>query len=349
MTSVLVNPSASATEDRQLDPQIRLRDILDTLPRSVFEQNPRQAWLRLLLSLGCGILGYVGLAIAPWYALPVMWFFMGTVLTGFFVIGHDCGHRSFSRKLWINDWVGHLVFLPLIYPFHAWRILHNHHHRHTNNLDEDNAWAPFTPEIYQSAPSIIQWLYRLTRGRFWWLASAIHQMKLHFAWWNFEGKQRQQVRNSALLVIVAAAIMFPLLLTTLGPWGIVKFWLMPWLGFHFWMSTFTLVHHTIPEIPFHSTANWNEAKAQLSGTVHCDYPKWVEVLCHDINVHVPHHLSTAIPSYNLRAAYRSIKENWGDYVQEETFNWALMNKITSECHVYHDVKNYESFREYLSR
>ena len=24
--------------------------------------------------------------------------------------------------------------------------------------------------------------------------------------------------------------------------GLVKFWLMPWLGYHFWMSTFTVTH-----------------------------------------------------------------------------------------------------------
>jgi hypothetical protein len=57
-------------------------------------------------------------------------------------------------------------------------------------------------------------------------------------------------------------------------WGLVKYWLMPWLGYHFWMSTFTVVHHTAPHIPFKEAENWNAAKAQLSGTVHCDFPGW---------------------------------------------------------------------------
>jgi len=60
----------------------------------------------------------------------------------FFVIAHDCGHRSFAKRRWVNDLVGHLFLLPLIYPFHSWRILHNYHHTHTK-LDEDNAWHPF--------------------------------------------------------------------------------------------------------------------------------------------------------------------------------------------------------------
>lgn len=45
---------------------------------------------------------------------------------------------------------------------------------------------------------------------------------------------------------------------------------------------------------------WDAAKAQLNGTVHCDFPAWVEFLTHDISVHVPHHVSTGIPWYNLR-------------------------------------------------
>lgn len=38
----------------------------------------------------------------------------------------------------------------------------------------------------------------------------------------------------------------------------------------------------------------------------------VEVLCHDINVHVPHHVSPKIPWYNLRKATDSLRDNWGE-------------------------------------
>jgi omega-6 fatty acid desaturase (delta-12 desaturase) len=345
MTSVTVRPSATTLLEKH--PNLRLRDILNTLPRSVYKVSPVKAWFRVFLSVVAVVASYALLAIAPWYLLLPVWFLTGTALTGFFVVGHDCGHRSFSRKAWVNDLVGHLAFLPLIYPFHSWRILHNHHHRYTNNMDEDNAWAPFTTELYDSCPAFIQSIYRATRGRLWWLASIIHQIKFHFDWTQFEGKKREQVRFSALFVIISGAIAFPAMFYTLGVWGVVKFWLMPWIGYHFWMSTFTLVHHTVPEIPFKYSDEWNEAIAQLSGTVHCDYPKWVEVLCHDINVHVPHHLSTAIPSYNLRDAYAIIKENWGEYLYETKFSWDLMKTITDECHLYHAEDNYTRFSQHL--
>jgi omega-6 fatty acid desaturase (delta-12 desaturase) len=276
--------------------------------------------------------------------LPVVWVFLGTALTGFFVLGHDCGHRSFSNRNWVNDLVGHLTFLPLIYPFHAWRILHNHHHKHTNKLEIDNAWDPFTPKFYETLSPNFQWLYRQVRGRFWWLGSIGHWFNSHFNWTTFEGKEREQVRFSVLVVLVGAAIAFPALLWFTGITGFVKFWLFPWLVYHFWMSTFTIVHHTIPEIAFEPAETWNEAKAQLAGTVHCTYPWWVEFLCHDINVHVPHHISTGIPWYNLRKAHASLKENWGQYMVERQFSWSLMKEITDICHLYDQENNYKSFK-----
>ena len=325
---------------------LRLKDILKTLPRDVFLKDRRQAWTAVLTNVIIVGFCYWGLAIAPWFLLPPLWILTGTALTGFFVISHDCGHRSFANRRWVNDLVGHLFMLPLIYPFHSWRILHNFHHAHTNKLDVDNAWQPFKPELYASVGSWVQWGYGVLRGRLWWIASIVHWAGLHFNWSQFQGKERSKVKLSVLAVLIFAAIAFPLLIVTTGVWGFVKFWLLPWLVYHFWMSTFTLVHHTEPQIPFTPEEQWDEAKAQLFGTVHCDYPACVEFLCHQINVHIPHHISTAIPSYKLRQAHGILKEQWGDYLYECKFSWSLMKKITDQCHLYDREECYQSFKDY---
>ncbi len=329
------------------DSDIRLKDIVKALPKECFQKNRFRAWSRVLINVLMVVLGYIGLAIAPWYTLPLLWIFTGTALTGFFVIGHDCGHRSFAQRRWVNDLVGHIFMAPLIYPFHSWRILHNHHHLHTNKLEEDNAWQPFKPEFYDSLNGLVQWAYQMMRGKFWWVGSTIHWAGLHFNLSNFQAKDREKAKLSISVVIIFACIAFPLLIATTGIWGFVKFWLMPWLVYHFWMSTFTLVHHTAPDVPFHNVDEWDAAAAQLSGTIHCNYPRWVEFLCHDISVHVPHHISTAIPSYNLRLAYRSLQENWGDYLYPESqFSWTLMKQITDKCHLYEPDNCYQSCQEY---
>jgi len=330
----------------QSNSDFKLKDILKTLPKECFQKNPRKAWMTVFTNVVMVVLGYAAIAVSPWYLLPIAWFFTGTALTGFFVIGHDCGHRSFAKRRWVNDWVGHLFMMPLIYPFHSWRILHNHHHAHTNKMDEDNAWQPFRPEVFGSFSLPLRLGYEYMRGGFWWLASIVHWAGLHFDLSQFETKDHPKVKQSIAVVVIFAAIVFPLLISNLGLWGFVKFWLLPWLGYHFWMSTFTLVHHTDPRIAFSEPADWNEAQAQLAGTVHCDYPGWVEFLCHHINVHIPHHISTAIPAYNLRMAHASLKQNWGEYLTESQFSWSLMKEIITECHLYDDRGGYLTFQEF---
>ena len=97
----------------QLASNIKLRDIISTLPKEVFIKNPRKAWTKLVINVACVALGYWAVAISPWYLLPIAWVFLGTGLQGFFVIAHDCGHRSFSNRIWVNDLVGHTILLAL--------------------------------------------------------------------------------------------------------------------------------------------------------------------------------------------------------------------------------------------
>jgi acyl-lipid omega-6 desaturase (Delta-12 desaturase) len=329
--------------------KIRLKDILKTLPQECFQKHPVKAWSAVLINVAMVALGYGAIALSPWFLLPIAWIFTGTALTGFFVLAHDCGHRSFAKRRWVNDLVGHVLMMPLIYPFHSWRILHNFHHKHTNELDVDNAWQPFQPEFYDTVARPARFGYELLRGRFWWVASIVHWIGLHFDLSQFAAKDRSKVKLSIAVVVGFAAIAFPLLIATTGIWGFLKFWLLPWMVYHFWMSTFTLVHHTDPDIAFVETSEWDAVQAQLAGTVHCDYPRWVEFLCHDISVHVPHHISTAIPSYNLRMAHHSLKQNWGEYMQERQFSWSLMKEITDRCHLHHPEMCYQSFNDHHSQ
>jgi omega-6 fatty acid desaturase (delta-12 desaturase) len=332
------------------DSNLKLKDIIKTLPKECFQKNRLKAWTSVITNVLMVALGYVSLVFSPWYLLPLAWIFTGTALTGFFVIGHDCGHRSFAKRRWVNDLVGHIFFAPLIYPFHGWRIGHNYHHKHTNKLDYDNAWHPIRTEVFESWNNTSRFTFeRFLRNKLWWVGSIGHWAVHHFDWRNFREKDQANVKLSTTVVVLFAAIVFPTLIATTGIWGFIKFWFIPWMVYHFWMSTFTLVHHTTAEVPFLTEDKWNEALAQLNGTVHCDYPGWVEFLCHDINVHVPHHLSTAIPSYNLRLAHRSLKENWGDYIRECRFSWSLMNEITNQCQLYKTNEGYISFDEYYAK
>jgi acyl-lipid omega-6 desaturase (Delta-12 desaturase) len=328
--------------------ELRLKDIIKTLPKECFQKNARKAWTGVIVNVLMVTLGYFSLVMAPWYLLPLAWIFTGTALTGFFVIGHDCGHRSFAKRRWVNDLVGHIFFAPLIYPFHCWRIGHNYHHTHTNKLEHDNAWHPIRPEVYETWGKGWQWSFQqFILRKLWWVGSIGHWAVVHFDLQRYKEKDHPSVKFSIAVVVIFAAITFPTLIATTGVWGFVKYWFIPWVIYHFWMSTFTYIHHTAPDVPFKEASEWSAGTAQLSGTVHCDYPGWVEFLCHDINVHVPHHISTAIPSYNLRMAYGSLKETWGEHLYPDCrFSWSLMKGITDKCHLYLTDIGYKSFSEY---
>ena len=172
---------------------------------------------------------------------------------------------------------------------------------------------------------------RLATGPFFWIASIGHWLLHHFDLKKFKPNQRPAVQVSlAAVTLFGLGVLVPLTVIG-GPAALVKYWFLPWLGFHFWMSTFTIVHHTAPHIEWHPNSEWRAVAAQLGGTVHCEYPRWVDFLTHDISVHIGHHLSTKIPWYHLRTAYASLRQNWGPYLQVATFGLPLMQTITRRC------------------
>ncbi|KAH7432887.1 hypothetical protein KP509_07G044600 [Ceratopteris richardii] len=326
-------------------PNVTLKNVIDSFPPEVFEIDNVKAWRTVVISVVSYVAGLFMISKAPWYLLPLAWAWTGTAITGFFVIGHDCAHKSFSNNKLIEDIVGTLAFLPLIYPYEPWRFKHDRHHAKTNMLVEDTAWHPVVKEEYDEFPPYLQLALKLAMGPLRCWASIGHWLGWHFQLSNFRPSEQNRVKISLACVFAFMAIGWPLIIYKTGIVGWVKFWLMPWLGYHFWMSTFTMVHHTAPHIPFKDVKNWNSAQAQLGGTVHCDYPRWIEVLCHDISVHIPHHISQKIPSYNLRLANESLRKNWGQYLNEARWNWRLMKTIMTDCHVYDEEKNYVPFDE----
>jgi omega-6 fatty acid desaturase (delta-12 desaturase) len=90
-------------------------------------------------------------------------FWAGLFATGIWVIGHECGHQSFSESKTINNTVGwilhsacviarnialveltRLFFSRLGVPYHAWRITHSKHHASTGHMTQDQVFVPPT-------------------------------------------------------------------------------------------------------------------------------------------------------------------------------------------------------------
>eukprot|EP00026_Physarum_polycephalum_P009755 Phypoly_transcript_09889.p1 GENE.Phypoly_transcript_09889~~Phypoly_transcript_09889.p1 ORF type:complete len:356 (+),score=51.84 Phypoly_transcript_09889:279-1346(+) len=333
-----------------LPSNVTLSQITQTIPKEAFEKDTFAAVRSIIVTVLAVAFGEWVISICPVWFLPFAWFYTGTAATGLFVLGHDCGHRSLVKSLFWNDLIGTVVFLPLLFPFHPWRIKHNVHHQHTNKMDVDTAWHPITEEYFNQCSAFEKWGHRITRGPVWFVGSVGHWIWEHFSFKNFKPDDMPKVKSSVQHVNYYSLLFFPVLFYYVGVWGIIKYWFVPFLGFHFWMSTFTLVHHTAPHIPFLPEEKWNPAVAQLQHTIHCKYPAWIDFLTHDISVHIPHHVSTGIPHYKLRLAYASLKKNWGPYIHECEFSFDLMWQIIANCQIHDDeTKLYKTFSQILQK
>lgn len=75
---------------------------------------------------------------------PIYWFAQGTVLTGVWVLAHECGHQAFSESEFWNNFFGTILHSLLFVPYHSWRITHGLHHSNTGSCDNDEVFNPST-------------------------------------------------------------------------------------------------------------------------------------------------------------------------------------------------------------
>ncbi len=313
--------------------QLTTAELVKTIPRECFVRKPGREAAAIATSIGVSIAAWWLLVINPyWWLLPPIWFLAGTAVWGLYVIGHDCGHGSFSSSGKVNAVVGHFLLTPFLYPFHAWRLLHHHHHSNTNSLERDIDWRPLPVAVYRKLSVRPRFVYRMIRTWFWW-AGTMHQWAtMAFDLKRFkEGKDRDSVRFSIIVVAIYAAVFFPTMLATVGVWGLVKYFFVPWAIAYGWFSTVTLMHHSHVEVPFLDKLRWSAATANLAMTIYCRFPRWCEFLSHDINVHVPHHIAPSIPFYRLRQAHEAIKSRWPDLVREKRFRWRDLVHTLRSC------------------
>lgn len=73
---------------------------------------------------------------------PVWWYWQGTLLTGVWVIAHECGHQAFSESKLLNDFVGTILHGVLLVPYESWARSHGNHHANTSSVEHDEVFVP---------------------------------------------------------------------------------------------------------------------------------------------------------------------------------------------------------------
>lgn len=342
MTSIPENSDPQYREYIRRIEELKSAKITGSIPKELFKKNVARAMFGFFTSYALYLASIVGIVFAPhWSVVVLLLATAGLGGWGLHCIAHDCGHGSFSNSKAMNSIIGHLSLIPLLYPFHSWRHVHNMHHGSTNHLEMDTDWRPVSREIYSRMPFHQRMSYIFTRTVGFWAGT------LHY-WWvsafhtDFYPKAitRSEVRGSMNFIFTISLILFPTLWYFTGFTGVLLYFIAPLVSTHIWFSITTLMHHTATDVPFLEKENWSLNGSRILLTTDYIYPKWLLFLTHNISVHAAHHASPTVPFYNLPKAQQALKNAFPDMIREKPFKFKTLWEIVTQCHFYDPSTGY---------
>ncbi|CAF4046975.1 unnamed protein product [Rotaria sp. Silwood2] len=243
---------------------------------------------------------------------PIYWCIQGTLYTSLFVLGHDCGHGSFSSYQLLND-----------------ILTHNKHHKNTCNIDKDEIFYPQRGVYYEPSllDDILFWFPGI--GWFYYLINGYSPRTInHFNPFESLFYNRHFVGVcSSLGAYLGMCYLMYLYASSFGFINLLVYHLIPVFIFACYMVIITMLHHTEIDVPWYADSEWNNVKGQLS-TIDRDYG-YAHSVIHSIGTHQIHHLFTKVPHYHLEEATMHFRKAFPDLVRynDEPIPLAFAHKI----------------------
>ncbi|CAF1146490.1 unnamed protein product [Adineta ricciae] len=246
---------------------------------------------------------------------PLYWYIQGTLYTSIFVLGHDCGHGSFSFYPLLNDIVGTILHTWILAPYYTWKVTHNKHHKNTNNIDKDEVFYPQRGVPYKPSftDNFLLWFPGL--GWFHYIVFGYAPRPInHFN--PLEPIFYNKHLVGACMTLISYSGMCYLMYLYASAFGFISllfYHLIPVSIFACYMVIITMLHHTEIDVPWYADSEWNNVKGQLS-TVDRHYGH-VHSVIHSIGTHQIHHLFTKVPHYHLEEATTSFRKAFPELVR----------------------------------
>jgi len=315
-------PTPCEVDARLRQAPVSLAELRRIVPPRLRAPNAGASWRalgRVLATSGIclWLLSFLGAAGGPallWEgpALVAVWIFYGWVLVGLFALGHDCGHGAFSSRKWVNTLIGHLCMSPLGNSLVAWQITHDHHHRYTQLRGQEVDWsanlrtrADLRSPSRRHAP-LVRLGYRLPLGIFIWigwntLRRAVDVRSMTSGEWQ---AWRTPLRRSNLSMFGSVVLIYGGLWMWVGFWDMLRYHGVPAAIAMLTGSFIITIQHANSQSLIYAARAWDPARSQMASTFDVRFPRWVEYLWCNINIHVPHHVAPEIPWYHLPESAR---------------------------------------------
>ncbi|KMZ70785.1 omega-3 fatty acid desaturase [Zostera marina] len=314
-------------EEEEFDPSSKppfgIGEIRNAIPKHCWVKDPWRSMSYVFRDFTIvALLATVMVYVDRWYLWPLYWAIQGTIFWAIFVLGHDCGHGSFSDSKKLNSVVGHVLHSFILVPYNGWRISHRTHHQNHGHVENDESWHPTPESLYRTLDdSTLRLRFTLPFPLF---AYPVYLL------WRTPGKTGSHFHpysklfapNERLEVVISTASWgaMALLLTGLtwvfGPIIMLKFYFFPLWVFIAWLDMVTYLHHHGHEkkLPWYRGKEWSYLRGALT-TLDRDYGI-INNVHHNIETHVVHHLFPQIPHYHLVDATKAAKPVLGKYYRQ---------------------------------
>lgn len=317
-------------------PPFTLGELKKAIPSHCFQRSIPRSFSYVIYDLTIASLfyyvatSYFHLLPHPlsYIAWPLYWICQGCVLTGVWVIAHECGHHAFSDYQWLDDTVGLILHSSLLVPFFSWKYSHRRHHSNTGSLERDEVFVPktksgiswFAKYVNNPPGRVAMLLVQFTLGWPLYLMFNVSgrpydRFACHFDPKSpiYSDRERAQILLSDVGILAITYGLYRLALAKGLAWVLCVYG-APLLVVNGFLVLITYLQHTHPSLPHYDSSEWDWLRGALA-TVDRDYGILNKVFHNITDTHVAHHLFSTMPHYHAMEATKAIKPILGDYYQ----------------------------------
>eukprot|EP00599_Poterioochromonas_sp_BG-1_P009166 CAMPEP_0173142474 /NCGR_PEP_ID=MMETSP1105-20130129/6105_1 /TAXON_ID=2985 /ORGANISM="Ochromonas sp., Strain BG-1" /LENGTH=388 /DNA_ID=CAMNT_0014055863 /DNA_START=50 /DNA_END=1216 /DNA_ORIENTATION=+ len=319
---------------QSVKPKFTLNELRKAIPEEAFQKSLPKSLFYMAFDYSMWGLAFAAIRALKeseiWTTLPfaaqagaslLYWNVAGFFMWCIFVVGHDCGHGTFSNNKLLNNILGHITHGSILVPFFPWQLSHRRHHMFHNHIEKDYSYNWYTPDALKKPQEGVARHFHENKllsfflpfyGWFMYIFLGIRDGN-HFIPFKNERLWKGTPKIEYIKCLISAAVV--------GLFGAANYYLFgqnlanmafyylaPLVMFGWWLVTVTYLQHHHEDSVVYDDSDWNFVDSAFE-TVDRKYGFGIDKLHHHItDGHVAHHLFyTLIPHYNLPVATKAIK------------------------------------------